>query len=461
MKKGNGANHGSGISWAKRVFQLFLITVVCSFAFFTFNAISHHDGEALISGNTESVALAAKRGQLRKGAALSDVKPKSIPPKTIISSPSKEKRGGLSNFIADGDGNENFALKQKSKYAYVTLISGIDESFRYRGFLYNALIMKKALADAGSTADFIAMIGYKDDDNTAPFSDDMKLLTDSGILIYKLPRWVHEDHDLSFAEMALLKITPWSFTHYDKVQFFDGDVMPTKNMDCLFKLKYNTFTAGAVSPLNSGWYLGIPNKAAYEYMKEKAIWRLSKDWDKELGWNEKMPSGLVVRGGQPASKLWDFNGSDMDQGLLLHYHVINHGQSLLIDTQTGVTRLYVGPHGLSENPPKVVKTEAALECCHSIAPNPTSMFAHFTGRGKPWMLNDDNDKNKNEKEKRLKNKDVRKWFEILDSLNINEVNSKNIGSLHLGSPLGFWNHNFPKGGFNLQDKHAHLSADKE
>ena len=34
---------------------------------------------------------------------------------------------------------------QKSKNAYVTLISGIDKNLKYRGFLYNALIMKKAL----------------------------------------------------------------------------------------------------------------------------------------------------------------------------------------------------------------------------------------------------------------------------------------------------------------------------
>jgi alpha-N-acetylglucosamine transferase len=52
--------------------------------------------------------------------------------------------------------------------------------------------------------------------------------------------------------MALLKVTPWSFTQYDRVQFFDGDVMPYKNMDCFFKLNHNSFTVGAVSPLNSG-----------------------------------------------------------------------------------------------------------------------------------------------------------------------------------------------------------------
>ena len=54
--------------------------------------------------------------------------------------------------------------EQKSKFAYTTLISGINKSRRYRGFLYNALIMRRSLLDAGSTADFVAMIGYSDDD---------------------------------------------------------------------------------------------------------------------------------------------------------------------------------------------------------------------------------------------------------------------------------------------------------
>jgi hypothetical protein len=103
----------------------------------------------------------------------------------------------------------------KSKNAYVTLISGIDESFKYRGFVYSALIMKKALSVAGSTADFIVMVGYSDESKgVSAYEKDMALLRSYGILIHVLPRWTHEKHDLTFAEMALLKVTPWSFTQY-------------------------------------------------------------------------------------------------------------------------------------------------------------------------------------------------------------------------------------------------------
>jgi len=82
-----------------------------------------------------------------------------------------------------------------------------------------------------------------------------------------------EKNKLGFAEMALLKITPWSFTHYKRIQFLDGDVMPTKNMDCFFQLNMNTYTIGAASPLNSGWYLAVPNIEAYNWMKIAVSYR--------------------------------------------------------------------------------------------------------------------------------------------------------------------------------------------
>ena len=71
----------------------------------------------------------------------------------------------------------------------------------------------------------------------------------------------------------------------------------------------------------------------------------------------------AVRGGQPASKLWDFNGSDMDQGLLLHYHVITHGDAMLVDTGTRVTRVFDNPGGLlKQASPKRVQVGVCVIC---------------------------------------------------------------------------------------------------
>ena len=132
----------------------------------------------------------------------------------------------------------------------------------------------------------------------------MALLQKAGIILHILPRFLDESHELGFAEMALLKITPWSFTQYTRLQFFDGDVMPLSNLDCYFHLDANSFTVGAVSPLNSGWYLAIPDQIAYNEMKEKSIWRLGRDWDKELGWSKKMPDDIMYRGGVTPCVQW-------------------------------------------------------------------------------------------------------------------------------------------------------------
>ena len=326
-------------------------------------------------------------------------------------------------------------VKQNSEFAYVTLIAGIDKTYRYRGFLYNTLIMKKSLVDEGSEADFIALLGYSDEDMSA-FQGDIDLLSTHGIIVHVLSRLLDRTQPFGFAEMALLKITPWSFTQYKRVQFFDGDVMPIKNMDCFFQLEKNTFTVGAVSPLNSGWYVAIPNMQTFEYMRNKAIWRLHRDWDQQSGWNEAIPTRLTHRGGKVHCKLWDFNGADMDQGLFTHYFIIKIGNAMLIDTELKNARTY--SKGLSERSESTTEMSTALSCCSGVSP--IQHFAHFTGRGKPWMVN------LSSLQRTKNNENLLKWATILDTLDL-PIKSVNIFDLGLGSPLGFFNAKFPKGGF--------------
>lgn len=352
---------------------------------------------------------------------------------------------------------------QNSNFAYVTLISGIDESMAYRGFLYNALIMKLALHKLGSKADFIAMIGYSSN-VTDRFETDIDLLRQHRIIIYTLPRLLTSQHGLSFAEMALLKITPYSFTQYSRVQFLDGDVMPTLNMDCFFQLDKNSFTVGAVSPLNSGWYLAIPDLETYEYMRRKAIWRLGRDWDIINGWvendsqtnkflrssgnnpeesndnrGEPMPNGLTYRGGKPC-KEWLFNGADMDQGLFTHTFIINQGNALLMDTELKRARVFI--KGLKYEPDTTIPMEKALLCCNGLLP--TSHFAHFTGKTKPWLMLNLSDIKSNGK-----NNNLMIWKDHLDSLKL-DINCSTVYKLRLSPPLGYFNANFPKGGYKLK-----------
>ena len=135
---------------------------------------------------------------------------------------------------------------------------------------------------------------------------------------------------------------------------------------------------------------------------------------------------------------WDFNGADMDQGLLTHYFVLNHGNVVLVDTDLRTAKRYAV--GLMRAPAVDVPIAQALRSCEGAVP--TTFFAHFTGQQKPWML----DEPLSKLQPSRKNADYITWAKHLDALKL-PVNSDTVASLKLGSPLGFWNHKFPKGGF--------------
>lgn len=70
----------------------------------------------------------------------------------------------------------------------------------------------------------------------------MQLLQEAGIIIHILPRFLSASHKLGFAEMALLKITPWSFIQYEKIQVrisisndAHGDDYETADYDSYFQ----------------------------------------------------------------------------------------------------------------------------------------------------------------------------------------------------------------------------------
>lgn len=251
---------------------------------------------------------------------------------------------------------------ERKKHAYVTLLHGIDDTYSYRGFLYNCFIVKKALTAQGSNADFIVLVGftYGEDPKNEKITKDLALLRKFGILLHFLPRLdstsmfleepSHAEEPsqsltsnakprktghtkkIPFSEMALLKVIPWSFTQYEKVQFFDGDVVPIKNMDCFFDLQINTFNTGNASPLNSGWYVAVPNMTDFSSLRDMAVRRLKgKKWDEKKGWGVPIPSDLLFRGGKRAVGKWSFNGASLDQGLLTDYFVLQQGRVQLID----------------------------------------------------------------------------------------------------------------------------------
>jgi len=316
--------------------------------------------------------------------------------------------------------------KQNAKNAYVSLVHGIDSSFRYRGFLYNALITCKALRELGSLADFIALVGYssyKEEENKHIFQEDINLLENAGIRVYYLPRIVRNPAKtkVSFAEMALLKVLPFSFISYDRIQFLDGDVMPTKNMDCFFQLNINSYNTGNASPVNSGWFLIIPNIMQYNDIIKKASWRLETKWNETSGWGTMIPSSLKFRGGDKSVRSWHFNGASLDQGIITHFFVLNWGNIQLIDTND--IKVYSINYKYKSS-----TFQEELRCCNGAVS--TSFFAHFTGRNKPWLSQSVS----------RPNALVKTWLNHLDSLNLS-INSTNISKLNGNSPLGYFHPN--------------------
>jgi hypothetical protein len=309
-----------------------------------------------------------------------------------------------------------------SKYAYTTLLHGIDNSYRYRGFLYNTIIFKKLLTKFGSTADVIAMIGFANGQKEALFEDDINLLKSFGIKIYYLPRMDKDAKKVSFGEMALLKITPWSFVQYEAVQYIDADVMPKKSLDMYFSLKRNSFHTGSASPVNSGWFLAIPNIAHYNALWDLAVSRLQSPWDINEGWGAKLPDKLPYRGGYKFVKDWNFNGASLDQGLFTYYFVLTNGEVQLFDMKE--VRVYDKEFQL------VSANNIAIDLASCGSKVPMDSFAHFTGRNKPWL--------KGPEER--KGPDVKLWFATLDSLKL-PMNSANPQLQDAKSPLGYFHAN--------------------
>ncbi len=308
------------------------------------------------------------------------------------------------------------------RFAYVTILHGIDEGGGYKGYLYNILTIKSRLRYLGSTADIIAMIGFTTAaSHSEEISKDIELLRNSGVKLHYLPRL--RDPQLhpkvNFMEMALLKVTPWKFTEYSSIQFIDADVLPHKNMDCLFHLHRNSFNIGSASPLNSGWYLAIPNIDDYEGLVELARSRMMRKWNETLGWGTPItPNSLFYRGSRKAVTTWNFNGASLDQGLLTHYFVLQHGRVQLFDSNLG----YKFDKNFSS---QLLNLKDVFRKCDILSP--VEMFYHYTGRNKPW-LNIDSSR---------KDRALKYWINSFDDLKLN-ITSAALNAEKLKPPLGYF-----------------------
>jgi hypothetical protein len=203
----------------------------------------------------------------------------------------------------------------------------------------------------------------------------------------------------------------------------------------------NTFNTGNASPLNSGWFVAVPNITDYEAMKSKALKRMhGKHWDERLGWGTPIPpSSLFFRGGGRAVPKWSFNGASLDQGLMTDHFVLHEGRAQLVDTDSSPAPVRVYDANFQS---RSLPLSTVLQSCASTAstanpalgknknPNsllPTDYFYHYTGKNKPWLQD----------LRKPKDPSQRLWAQHLDALHLS-VNSSNINAHGLNSPLGYF-----------------------
>jgi Alpha-N-acetylglucosamine transferase len=235
--------------------------------------------------------------------------------------------------------NSSLALaeKHRSPYAYVWVLGGIrEDTFGYKGFLWDVLISANLLRKFGSKADFCIFVRLSP---TSKLDDlpleDRRLLEALGIRITLLEKPQHE----SFGQLVFDKFLTINMTDYKRVMFLDADVVPVTNLDYIFHLsdpdstdlptviKPNMITASLGEPCNTGIFMVEPSKEGFEQyqyavdrQRERAKTLPYPYFDNIIGWGHNFTHhGDSWQAVNRRSTKWVFHASHSDQGLMYYW----------------------------------------------------------------------------------------------------------------------------------------------
>lgn len=223
------------------------------------------------------------------------------------------------------------------KFAYAYSIAGCYED-SCMGYVLNSLVATAILRHHNSTSDIVLIVrmnGGIPEERLPPEQEEW--IRKSGIMLYYVPK-LRTDN---FGTATLEKFRILELIQYDRVRFFDADLIPLCNLDREFRDSYEgrlqgfVGKRGTVAPITGSDFIVTPRKGLFARTMNlvHAARNTSGKWDPQTGWGHKFVTGEQWRAGQRSGVKWDFYGASVDQGIL--YQLMRYEVGSWSDTSRG------------------------------------------------------------------------------------------------------------------------------
>jgi len=230
-----------------------------------------------------------------------------------------------------------------AKFAYAYSIAGCTEDSCV-GYILNSVVASAILRRHNSTSDIVLIVRM----NRAVSAEQLppeqeQWIQKSGIRLLYVPK-VAQDN---FATATLEKFRVLELLDYDRVRFFDADLIPLCNLDREFMDSYEgrlqgfVGKRGTVAPITGSDFMVTPQRGLFARtmnLIDRARNRQDADkgggrWNPKIGWGHEFQPGEKWKAGRRSGIQWDFYGATVDQGIL--YQLFRYEVGSWSDTSAG------------------------------------------------------------------------------------------------------------------------------
>lgn len=295
--------------------------------------------------------------------------------------------------------------KTRTTFAYVTLMAGVnpddpqglESPSSFLGYVLHFVAAAYLFDFYGSHQDSKLMLRLSSDYNASKLSQPIAELFEAiGMQVHYLERSLTDD----WANMMMGKFQALKFTEYERIIFWDADVLPLCNWEYLFDLSVkdvfapNVVMAYRNEPAQGGFFLLQPSEGDFEeiqgfFSKTSTM----KQFDQKLAFGHAIEppdhwESILGNGTE-----WSFYGASVDQGLLYHWvKYVKKDVSLVVKTR--VDR-WKEKDGRVQRVGRVEDWDV-MDCPNiNLTPNISRPghrgykpfyrdHVHFTGKIKPW-----------------------------------------------------------------------------